>query len=173
MSDQEKSTLPLRDYVLAASICSLFVFLAISSFYKPYPLTGKAKVREVYAEAVEHVQVLVKGHVKHPGSYWVERGSSLGDLLDRAEPLEFADLRRMKRSTPLKRPRKIDIKELATVTIYFYGAVEEPGPHIVPAHTRLMDLPKFITFPDGADLSPLRRKRKVKSQEEFLIEELV
>lgn len=59
------------------------------------------------------VDATIIGAVSHPGPYSLPKGSTVGDLLQMAEPLPEADLRRIKPSTQLRRNHfvKVPVKK--------------------------------------------------------------
>ena len=61
--------------------------------------------------AKQTVDVVIEGAVKAPGSYQLQRGATIGNLFDLAEPLPDADLRGFKRTTKLKDGRVVTIRK--------------------------------------------------------------
>jgi len=57
------------------------------------------------------IEITVKGAVAQPGTYQVEKGTPIAQVLEWAKPLENADLRAIKQNKAITRRRTINIKE--------------------------------------------------------------
>lgn len=51
----------------------------------------------------------ISGAVKTPGEYQLKRGTSIGDAVQKAEPLEEADLSRLRLEAPIRAKQKINV----------------------------------------------------------------
>lgn len=168
-----ESGLELKEYLVAATLIALFILMAAVSYIKPYPslsqseLHSKVEKREV--KPVKQVQVMVAGVVRHPGSYWVDKGSTLGELLDRVKPHEHADLRRFNREQVIRQPKKWQIQALPMIAVFVSGAVQREGVYQVRKGTRLCDFVQQLDLDLVAETKSLQKKRKLKEGEEIFI----
>lgn len=160
-------SLPLRDYLVAATLLSIILLMAVAPWIKPYPALSPSPSPDVAQRAVVETQihVYVSGAVKHPGSYWVPKGSTIGELLDRARPTELADLKRVKRESQIQRPRTLSVRQLPSICVHVFGAVEAPGSYQLKKGTRFCDLPECVKLAETADLSSLKSSRRLKEGE--------
>jgi protein involved in polysaccharide export with SLBB domain len=107
------------------------------------------------------VTVEVKGHVKYPGRYTLAAGSSVGDLLDRADPLELADLAALKLERRLRNRQTIHVSAFDPIWVEVRGAVQVPGSYPLPADIRLCHIHKYVPLGESADVDALKRSRRI------------
>ena len=113
----------------------------------------------------EGIQVVVKGAVKYPGVYYFKESVLMQDILNLAEPLDSADLRRYQSHVRVKKNRLITIPEKAMITIHIKGAVKEITTLKLQKGTKLQDLLTLVDFEEAANLKFLQKKRPLIDQE--------
>lgn len=167
---EEPPHLPLRDCLAAATIAGILVVLTASSFFKAYPsLPHYQPDPNNLPTPTKQVQVLVTGCVEFPGSHWVEPGTALAEVFERAQPTAEADLRRYKKDTVIKRPRKIHIRPINTIKVFVDGAVDLPTTLELRKGTRLEEIIEKLHFTENADIDKLKRKRCLKDGESIWV----
>lgn len=113
--------------------------------------------------------VLLKGAVKYPGMYRIHSSISMKDILEIAEVLPEADLRRYKLENMISKARVITVPALTLITLHLSGAVKNPGKLVVPKGTSLEQLVEKIEFSENADIKKMKRKRKLKNEEKVIV----
>ena len=111
------------------------------------------------------VEIIVKGAVRYTGTYRLPPGMLMSDILNFADPLPNADLRRYKLETPLNRSRMINVPLRTMIKVHVKGAVKGPQVIEVPKGTRLEELIEKVIFAENANLNVLKKKRKLKADE--------
>jgi protein involved in polysaccharide export with SLBB domain len=117
----------------------------------------------------QEVEFHIEGSVKNPGRYKVKSGTSVMEAVNIAEPLENADLSKIKSTTRVKNGMNIHVENRQMVTVTVSGAVQKPEILKVPKGTRLMELSDYVAFAEDADLSKLAKKRFLKDNEEVVV----
>ncbi len=113
------------------------------------------------------IEVVIEGAVTHPGVYKLTRGAKLQELLEKAKPLELADIKKLKVNKVLRTGQVIKVPQIKTITISIKGAVKSAGTITLAKGTRVSDLIEKLEFIDGADISKLKKKRLLKDGEEI------
>ncbi len=111
------------------------------------------------------IEVTIDGAVAHPGKYQLKKNSILQDLLDKAQVLPLADLKRMRLKSKLRQGQMVYVGFQEMITVVLEGAVIHPGPQQFPKGARLIDLKDKALFLPEADLRLLEKKRKLKPDE--------
>lgn len=104
------SYLPLSLYerIFLVLLLSTFLFFAVLS-YRGTSTEISAHAWTPHAMKALTVEVTIQGAVKYPGTYAIERGATVDDLLKKAIPLPEADLRRVKTTSKITQHKKITI----------------------------------------------------------------
>ncbi len=157
-----ENQLPIAERTAAISLLFGLALLVSLSF-----LGGGAPEMEQSSSSTARYEVVVtiKGYVRNPGRFILEKGASLGDALALARPYGDSDLRRFDVTKPVQKPRTLTIKERARVNIFISGAVQNPGELSVYKGTRFCDLPDWMALSTEADPSFFTKKRSVKEGE--------
>ncbi len=101
--------LPIHEWIAVVIIISVFLFLTIitiSNYEPPLIETNTVAISQPL------VDVTIIGAVKFPGTYQIEKGSTIQTLLDMAEPLPNANLNSLNFDSKITKKRKITIKEI-------------------------------------------------------------
>lgn len=117
----------------------------------------------------QEVEIYIDGAVKNPGSYKVKLGTSTRDAIELAEPLEDADLSKIKPTSRVRNGQNIKVPGRQMLKIIVSGAIQNPGTITIPKGTRLSELSNYVVFADDADLSKISRKRYLKDNEEVIV----
>lgn len=118
------------------------------------------------------VAITIDGLVSKPGTYLIELGTPLSEVLRKARPKRFADLSAIDPSLRITTPLQLHIAPLTHLTIHLQGAVQQPGPLTVPVGTRLSDLKKLTSLSKSADLAFLKKRRLLLHEETIVIPHL-
>lgn len=164
MSNQEKPSLMVHEWLAIATIIGflgMLTMISVSRSTAPLP---------VDTETPHHIidpfiTVSIAGAVELPGSYKVKKGALIQEVLEQAKVLPEADLKRININAKLRNGQSLYVTKIEQLTIYIQGAVQTPGPVLVPKGTRLIDLAKFAAFNENANLKPLQKQRRLKNNE--------
>lgn len=100
-----KPSLSIPEWMaVAAVIAFMGIMTVIALLPDPPPTTRHSQ--NSYENIVE---ATITGAVAKPGSYRFPKGSTVGDLLEKAEPLPEADLRRIRNTTKLRRNHHVKV----------------------------------------------------------------
>ena len=141
-----------------------------SLFLLLFSLVAIAKIKASQAgepreRKIVTVDLRIDGHVKRPGVYSVARGTPIGEVLKKARPKKFADLRTISLEEPVSHPLELNIECLKELVIRIEGAVQNPRQYQVPPGTRISDLKKNLSLAANADLAFFKKKRMVQDGE--------
>lgn len=156
-------TLPFHEWVIVALLVAIFAVLTLVTTLKNHdvmPPTGAP-----HHLTAQEIEVEIKGAVAKPGFYTLKKGAIMQDLLNLAEPLPEADLKRIKGTSRLKNDQYVHIPAKETIVIFIDGAVKEKGPITMYKGSALKDLIPQLEFLPNADVQSLNKKRKLKDQE--------
>jgi protein involved in polysaccharide export with SLBB domain len=131
--------------------------------------TNKTTETQAHHLKPQYFEVLIQGAVQHPGSYSVKSGSTMQTVLDKALPLENADLNRIKSQTKLRNGQVINIPIMQKITVFIEGAVEFPGELQVPQGTMIKDLHKYTKMAFDANFDALKPTRKLKAGDKIIV----
>lgn len=109
--------------------------------------------------------VKVEGEVEHPGFYTMKKGDRIEDVLSLAKPKKTADLKKVAFAKKIQDGQTLRVPPLEWITIYLEGAVEKPGPLLLPKGATIEEVLKHAKFKPQADLNKLRKKKKLKDGE--------
>ncbi|MGA8164252.1 MAG: SLBB domain-containing protein [Waddliaceae bacterium] len=90
-------------------IVCFFTFLTVLNLYLRETELPR-KTGDAHEMGISLIEVTVKGAVKHPGVYQVEKGALVEEVLAVADPLDDADLKRMKMESKILRRRTIQVR---------------------------------------------------------------
>ncbi len=90
--------------LLIISIAALLILFNLISDDKTFPTLPKDEEKPV-----KLIEVTVEGAVRNPGIYQVRHGTQVSEVLKKAMPKDFANLKRIKLDSKITRRRKIVI----------------------------------------------------------------
>jgi hypothetical protein len=155
--------LPFHEWLIVVLIVALMLTLTVVTWvWEDSSLPATSGEHILYSNKIK---VSVLGAVEKPGSYTLKKGDTLRDLLLLAQPLPHADMSKLKSSARLKNKQEILVPSHAVITVYVEGAVLYPGPVQVLKETKLSDLGAHVQLLPHADLSVLKKKRRLKNDE--------
>jgi hypothetical protein len=106
-SVQSNQRLPIHEWMAVVVIIFTFLLLTVISL-----LNYEKAITE--SEPVNYspplIDITVEGAVKFPGTYQVEKGTPILEVLGQAEPLPNADLKRFASDAKVVRKRKIVLR---------------------------------------------------------------
>jgi hypothetical protein len=120
-------------------------------------------------ECLSHVTIEVEGEVEHPGLYTVAKGTPVGEILRKARPNRYANLRTIDVEAPIVAEARFNIESLQRLTIHVTGAVTEPMEIEVLPGTRICQLRQRVSLNEDADLSFFKKKRLLADGEILVI----
>lgn len=156
--------LPAREWIAVVVLLLFMMGLVALVLFSQEDALPESLLPPHYCVSQE-LEVIIEGAVAHPGAYQMPKGSLLKDLFAKAEPIPEADLSRMKAERKLRQGQIIRVPHRAMITIHLEGAVKQSGPLRLPKGSRLCDLVDCVSFAEGADLKPLKKKRRLKEGE--------
>lgn len=109
--------------------------------------------------------IRIIGAVAKPGDYKWKPGISLEELIEQAELLPTADVRRIRWNRSIRSGEVIRIPARQWITVYVTGAVQHPGALQVPKGTSYRTLLEYLDLLPDADVTGLRKNRRVLSPE--------
>lgn len=109
MLQQHKPALPFHEHFAAWMLICFIVFLTIMNlcFYDGQLPKNMAPP---YNPTSALIEVNIEGAVKYPGLYQVKKGTFVSEVLELAQPLEEANLKRIKLDSKITRRRTIRIR---------------------------------------------------------------
>jgi hypothetical protein len=105
------------------------------------------------------VTIQIAGFVEHPGVFEVARGAPLEEVLRKARPKRFANLRGLDLMSPLLHSMELTIEPLQSLRVQVKGAVEKSESIEVALGTRICHLKKIISLAESADLTFFKKRR--------------
>lgn len=160
--------LPTREWIAVAVLVVFMTGLVALVLFSEEDSQPDTLLAPHYCVSQE-IEVIIEGAVAHPGVHLLMRGSVLKDLLSKAEPLPEADLSRLKPERKLRPGQTIRVPQRAMITVHVEGAVKKEGPIRLPKGSRLCDLADNISFTEGANLKPLKKKRRLRDGEVIIV----
>jgi len=101
----DKPSLPLHEWLAVASILALMAaFMAITTIQRNHYSPSPHNLNEI-----QEIEVSIKGAVEKPGTYRVQQGTLLKELLQQAIPMENSNLSRLKLERPLRDGQAIHV----------------------------------------------------------------
>jgi hypothetical protein len=156
-----KLYLAFHEWAAVLTVIGMIFFFAIIAYVND-------PTEELLTQSSE-VEVFITGAVELPGVYVLPRGSLIGDLLEKAQPVDSADLRRVKKMGKLQPGQVIHIKNFPQITIYLDGAVKKKGAMSIAKGVKIKDLLLRDLFLPEADLEPFFKNRFLRHQETLYI----
>ena len=102
--------LPIHEWVAVVIIITMLLFFTLQALRHDDP-TLTLDHTAVASEPL--VEITILGAVKYPGTYQLEKGTTLQEALDHAEPLPNANLKSLKLDSKLVKKRKLTVKAAA------------------------------------------------------------
>lgn len=158
-------------YSLARSEWSFLAifFLIMATF----AILAKINVRRA-ADTLERLSperaeilVTIEGAVKRPGTFVVKEGTPVNAILRKAQPKQYADLRKIPTKELIVRPSSWVIPELKEIHVFVEGAVLAPCELTMPLGSRVSDLKSKLLCTSDADKSFFKKKRLLKEGEKI------
>lgn len=155
-----KKSLQSSEWFLVASLLLIMVSLVTISKISATKATSQLSVEE---KNQKKVLVTVEGAVKKPGSYFIEVGSSIQDVLKITKPLPNADLKKWLLLEEIQSDCRIEISELSEIVVSIKGAVVKPIELTLPVGSRICDLKSKILLSEDAEKAFFRRRKRLKN----------
>ncbi len=157
-----KNSLPRSEWLFAilfSILLATFVLIAKVKVYR----TSFALVPDRKGEFL----VTIEGAVKKAGVYTVPLGTTVKEVLQKAQPISDADLSGLSLDEVIEAPLYIDIKELKEIRVKVFGAVKEAVELLLPPRSRISDLKSKIILTDEAEKSFFRSRKLLKNGDEI------
>lgn len=158
---QNQEHLNRYEWIVVLSLILLMAVLTWITHQQWFLDTPEALSQPLYTHEGK-IYVFIEGAVEFPGSYQLDKGSTIENALALAKPTENADLKEMLLSKKMRDGQRIIVPKKEYIRIYLKEAVEHSGELIVPKGTMLEELPDLVHLKKGADIKKLQRKRKLK-----------
>jgi SLBB domain len=149
--------------IFTAGLLSTLAFVTYARRSGPLPEEGR--LHELFPK--KEITVTIEGCVAHPGSYVLNPGARLKDLLALAQPLEQAKLDGLK--SCLIDGQKIVISEVRFITVWVEGAVAHPRFYTLPEGARLGDLLRQVDLSDDAVTYKLKKREVLVDRQTVVI----
>jgi len=159
----------LKAHEWLAIALTIGVILGLACLTSLYGREPYGKSETVFPSKSYRFDVLIKGAVAYPGLYRFPNEIQMKDLLDLAGVTQNADLRRFKLNAVIKKNRIVNIPVRETIIVHFQGTGTKIDSLKIPKGTKVEDLIAMGSFTEDADLTQLRKKRKLKDNEIFTI----
>jgi len=105
------------------------------------------------------VTIQISGFVENPGVFEVARGTPIGEVLRKARPKRFANLRGLDSISPILNSMELAIEPLQSLRVQVNGAVEKSELLEVPLGTRICHLKQNLSLAKSADVSFFKKRR--------------
>jgi hypothetical protein len=105
------------------------------------------------------VQVSIEGFVEKPDVYEFPVGTPMGEVLRKARPKRFADLRSIDQASPLTTSLQLKLEPLRSLQVHVTGAVVNSGTIEVEPGTRICHIKQKIQLSDEADLAFFKKRK--------------
>ena len=162
--DKEQNKLLPHEWLAAAVVLGFIVSFMLIAFN-----SGEATSYDSAGVSYQElVTVYIEGAVEHEGSYTVPRGTTVGDLLEKAVLHDDGNISKLDTASRLRNRQRIRVPSTSYVRVVVKGAVENPGNISVPRGTRLCDMHNFVTI--SPNCVKLTSKRHVKDFETIIFE---
>jgi hypothetical protein len=152
------TSLRLAEWLVVFSV--LLILIAFSLVAKIQAF--RARIPLVHERA--QVEVTILGHVSKPGCYAVEWGSSLSEVLVKANPKLYANVQELPCHEQMVKNCTYTVEKLEALTVFVEGACESAELRVLVG-SRVCDLRGLIQFHPNADLSLFKKKRYLKNKE--------
>lgn len=140
--------------------------LVSHSFESDKVFECETESHEIYSKKIK---VTAEGEVEFPGSYEVEKGVKISELLDLAKPKSTAELSKIKMDATLRNNQKIILHPKKMLTIYFKfddGTLEECK---VSKGEKITDLKNKVAFKEELKVSWPKKRLYAKDGETILV----
>ena len=150
-------------------VISFFLILMVSMVLISRLSSAKAKSFLSDFRPTKLVQVEISGEVLKPGSFEVEVGSSVGEVIKKARPKRFADLCGLDKDQIVCEKTVLEIPKLKEIRVYVVGEVAQPYEFLVEPGTRVCQLKSKISLSENGDPAPLSSRRILADCEKITI----
>lgn len=154
----QKSKLPLHEWMIVILFCLILLVLAGFAVSRPKP-PARTITSFISPEKITVLQVKIEGEVTKPGRYRLPLNATMKELLEQAEPLVSADLSQVSFRRKIHNDQTIRVPRRRIITIHVTGAVEHSGSFEILSGTRYFELAEQLAFLPDADLKAVQRRR--------------
>ena len=155
-----KEKIKSSEWILVGSLLLIMASLVLIAKVNAYRVATTISEKDLKQE---EILVSISGAVEKPGDYTVLlSGTTYGEVVRKARPKPFADLKKISLKEPIEAPVSLVIEELTEVKISLRGAVVKPIELTVPAGSRICDLRSKISLTAEADKAFFRRRKLLK-----------
>lgn len=165
MSSKDSVT-PLRaaEWALAGSmLLILFSLFIIAKIQANQCSKGTESISIVL------VTIHISGFVDNPGIFEVARGTPLEEVLRKARPKRFANLRALDPSLILSNSMELTIEPLQSLRVQIQGAVKKTEWIEIDPGTRICQLKQIVSLSEEADLTFFKKRRLLSDGEVLVI----
>lgn len=168
LTENQVSLLKVHEWLAIAVVIGILAGLA---FLTTFSGRGESRQEGINPSLtkVKGFDVLIQGAVERPGIYHLESEMKMKDLLAIAEVRQEADLRRLKLDAMVKKGRVVRVPVRMMITVHLKGAVKQEGALRIPKGSKMEDLLELAEFDEDADLKVVRKKRRLKDDEEIIV----
>jgi hypothetical protein len=156
-----KKSLLHSDWTLVFLLSALVVLVVLGAKIKAFQASSTVCDQDLVEE---FVVVTIEGAVKRPGSFRVAVGTCLKEVVKKAKPLPFADLKSKALLGAVCESVVLKIEELQEVLVTVCGEAENTT-IAMPVGSCVKDLSSKLSLTKDADLSFFKSRRKLKDGE--------
>jgi hypothetical protein len=153
------------EWLLVGSLLMILASLVVIAKVNTHKASGLLLASAPAAPPVEMILVTIEGAVSKPGTYEFPVGSRMGDVLKKARPKPFANLKNLSLAERVDQPLNLKIEELAEISVQIIGAVTESVELVLPMGVRICDLKSKISLRPEADKQFFKKRRRLRDGE--------
>lgn len=148
------TSLRSTEWALAGSL-----LLVLLSLFVVAKIQAKHCSKGTDSISIALVTIQIAGFVERPGVFEVARGTPFEEVLRKARPKRFANLRGLDPMSPLLQSMELTIEPLQSLRVQVQGAVAKPELIEVAPGTRICHLKQIISLAESADLTFFKKRR--------------
>lgn len=156
-----KKKLESSELSILGAFTLIFFSLMIHTFYHRMKFGREIE----FFPRQKKIEVVIKGAVHHPGTFFVYPGEKLRCLLKKARPKKNADLKSLALEKRVEDSLELEVGEIKEIEVWVEGAVKNPGKMVFPIGTKVKDLKKRVELLEDVDASFFKSQRRLKDGE--------
>ena len=161
----EKS-LPSSEWVFVGSILIVMTAFFVVAKVNAYRASSEISIAPLLKE---ECIVTITGAVSRSGEYTVRVGTTLEQVLKKARPMPYSNLRALPLKKIIETSLLIDVEELTEISVSIDGEVAEPVTLVLAPKSRICDLKSKVIFTDETDKTFFRKRRLLRDGDRITV----